>query len=421
MPIAYFDCFAGSGGDMIVAALIDAGANAVAIAEHIARLGFEGLELKAENVQRKGMRGVHFQVLDHGRPADAAPDGDEASHGHHHDGHHNHHHHHAHRGLSDVLSLIDAVNLPERAGQRARAIFHRLAEAEAKVHGIDVEKVHFHEVGAVDSIVDVVAACVAMELLGIDRVLCSPIVLGSGTVTCAHGTIPVPAPATAELVTGAATVGGIVEGEATTPTAAAVLTTLAESFGPLPAMKVSAVGWGAGTREGKTLPNLLRVFVGEFDPAGQADTAVELAANIDDCTGEVIGATIEKLLLAGCLDAWAAPVVMKKSRPAWTLSALCDPADEAEAARILFGETTTMGLRRRRCERVKLDRRIETVETRYGPVRVKVGLLDGREVTASPEFEDCRRAGETHHASVREAVAEALACYRQIQLGKEPA
>lgn len=413
MPIAYFDCFAGCGGDMIVASLIDAGACLDAVAEPIARLGFEGVELKAQTVRRRGMRGVHFQVLDHGKPADAHWGGDEAAH------EHDHHHRHAHRGLSDVLSLIDRAGLPDRPAERARAIFRRLARAEAKVHGVGVDDVHFHEVGAVDSIVDVVAACVALELLGIERVLCSPITLGSGTIECAHGTMPVPAPATAELVGGAATVVGGVEGEATTPTAAAVLTTLAESFGSLPAMKVAKVGWGAGTRDGGPMPNLLRVFVGEADDAGDVDAAVELSANIDDCTGEVLGATIDKLLLAGCLDAWAAPIVMKKSRPAWMISALCDPADEAEAARILLRETTTFGLRRRRCGRIKLDRRIETVETRYGPIRVKIGLLDGREVTAAPEFEDCRRAAETHHASVREAIAEALLSYRRPPAGRE--
>ena len=400
MAVAYFDCFAGCGGDMIVAALIDAGASLDGIREHMARLNMAGLELSAETVRRKGMRGLRFSVNEHGRPAESRDTSDEPTHEHH------------HRGLSDVLSLIDSAALPDRAADRARRIFRRLAEAEAKVHGIAVEEVHFHEVGAVDSIVDVLAACLAMEQLGIDRVICSPITLGSGTLTCAHGELPVPAPATAELVVGAATVAGGVEGEATTPTAAAVLTTLAESYGPVPAMRVAAVGAGAGTREGKRLPNLLRVFVGELDDAGQTDSAVEISANIDDCTGEIIGATMEKLMAAGCMDAWASPIVMKKSRPAWLVSVLCSPSDEAEAARILLSETTTFGLRRRCCERTRLDRHFETVETRYGPIRIKVGLLDGREITASPEFEDCRRAAQTHHAAVREVLAEALAARR---------
>ena len=407
MAVAYFDCFAGSGGDMIVAALLDAGADLDAIRDHIARLKIEGLELQTETVRRNGMRGIHFSVHEHGRPAESHGGDDE----------HNHQHHHHHRGLTDVLSLIDAAALPDRAAERARAIFRRLAEAEAKVHGIAAGKVHFHEVGAVDSIVDILGACLAMEQLGIDRILCSPIALGSGTITCAHGELPVPAPATAELVVGATAVTGDIDGEATTPTAAAVLTTLAESYGPCPAMRVTAVGWGAGTREGKRLPNLLRVFVGELDPAGGADAAVEISANIDDCTGEVIGSTLDKLLLAGCMDAWASAIIMKKSRPAWLVSALCSPADEAEAARILLSETTTFGLRRRACERTKLDRRVETVETRYGPIRVKIGLLASRAITASPEFEDCRRAAQTHHVSVREVIAEATTRYRNRETG----
>jgi uncharacterized protein (TIGR00299 family) protein len=402
MAVAYFDCFAGSGGDMIVAALLDAGADLDAIRRHIARLNIEGLELSAQCVRRNGLRGMYFSVHEHGRPAESHGGDDE----------HDHQHRHSHRGLSDVLSLIGAAAMPDRAAERARAIFRRLAEAEAKVHGIAAGEVHFHEVGAVDSIVDILGACLAMEQLGIDRVLCSPIALGSGTITCAHGELPVPAPATAELVVGAAAVTGGIDGEATTPTAAAVLTTLAESFGQMPAMRVTAVGWGAGTREGRRLPNLLRVFIGELDPAGGADAAVEISANIDDCTGEVIGSTLDKLLLAGCLDAWASAIIMKKSRPAWLVSALCSPADEAEAARILLSETTTFGLRRRSCERTKLDRRFETVETRYGPIRVKIGLLAGREVTASPEFEDCRRAAQTHHVPVREVLAEATTRYR---------
>jgi len=407
MAVAYFDCFAGSGGDMIVAALLDAGADLDAIGRHIARLNIEGLELSAQVVRRNGLRGVHFSVQEHGRPAESHGGDDE----------HDHQHRHSRRGLTDVLSLIGAAALPDRAAERACAIFRRLAEAEAKVHGIAAGEVHFHEVGAVDSIVDILAACLAMEQLGIDRVLCSPITLGSGTITCAHGELPVPAPATAELVVGAAAVTGGIDGEATTPTAAAVLTTLAESFGQMPAMRVTAVGWGAGTREGRRLPNLLRVFIGELDPAGGADAAVEISANIDDCTGEVIGSTLDKLLLAGCLDAWASPIIMKKSRPAWLVSALCSPADEAEAAGILLSETTTFGLRRRTCERTKLDRRFETVETRYGPIRVKIGLLAGRVVTASPEFEDCRRAAQTHHVPVREVLAEATTRYRDRQTG----
>ena len=387
MTLAYFDCFAGSGGDMIVAALIDAGADLEAIRAEIGKLGVPGVRLEAEPVRRCGMAARHFRVHD-----DA--------------------HDHAHRHLGDIVALIDAASLPERAADRARRVFRRLAEAEAAVHGIGVQEVHFHEVGAVDSIVDIVGACVALELLGVDRVICSPIAVGSGWIQCDHGRLPVPAPATARLLVGAPTRGTDIAGEATTPTAAALLTTLAESFGPMPSMHVAAVGCGAGTRDSEQLPNVLRVFLGEPDGAGGADTVIELSANLDDCTGEVLGATIEKLLAAGCLDAWATPAVMKKSRPAWVLSALCSPADAAEAERLIFTETTTFGVRRRTCTRTKLLRRHETVETPYGPVRIKLGERDGRAVTASPEFEDCRRAAEAHHVSVRHVMAAAETLYR---------
>ena len=385
------------------------------LSSEIDKLGLHGVHVTVETVQRNGIAGTHFEVHEH----------DDAHHHEHHEHeheqgheHHEHEHHHegggghVHRGLGDILALIDAAGLPARVADRARRIFTRLGEAEAKVHGIGTDEVHFHEVGAVDSIVDVVAACVALELLGVESVLCSPIAVGTGTVHCAHGELPVPAPATAELLAGAQVAGTEIVGEATTPTGAAVLTTLAESYGPLPPMRVAAVGRGAGTREGGPLPNIVRVFVGEPDEDGQADAVVELSANLDDCTGEVIGAVIEKLLAAGCLDAWAAPIVMKKSRPAWMLSVLCAPADAAEAERLLFAETTTFGVRRRTCSRAKLCRRHETVETPYGPIRVKVGRLDDETVTASPEFEDCRRAAEAHHVAVKEVLAAAKALHR---------
>jgi uncharacterized protein (TIGR00299 family) protein len=317
------------------------------------------------------------------------------------------------RNLADILALIDRAALPPRAAQRAKAIFTRLAEAEAKVHRIDVQEVHFHEVGAVDSIVDIVGAAVALELLGVHTVYCSPIPTGSGTLTCSHGPMPIPAPATAELLIGVPVRPAEVAGEATTPTAAAVLTALAESYGPLPAMQVSAVGWGAGTREGGALPNLLRVFLGQPAEAGSVDSVVELATNIDDCSGEVLGAAIEALLAAGALDAWATAAVMKKSRPAWVLSVLCSPADAAAMEDILFAQTTTFGVRRSTWTRAKLLRRHETVQTPYGAVRVKLGRRGDRDVTASPEFDDCLAAAKAHGVPVREVLAAALEAWRQ--------
>ena len=338
MKLAYFDCFAGAGGDMIVGALLDAGADMEAVKEALGRLNVPGFSVLARTVQRAGLAGLKFDV--------AQADGE-----------------HHHRGLSEILSAIEAAGLPGRAGENASRIFTRLGEAEARVHGIEVERVHFHEVGAIDSIADVVAACVALETLNVRRVLCSPIPLGSGTVACAHGELPVPSPATAHLAGGAKVVESDLSGYATTPTAAAVLTTLAEGFGPIPAMVVQAVGYGAGAREGGVVPNLLRVFIGIEGDGGEVDSAVELSANVDDCTGEIIGATIERLLSAGCLDAWVTPIVMKKSRPAWMLSALCGKGDVAAIERIIFTETTTFGIRRRPCRRSKLQRHCRTVET----------------------------------------------------------
>lgn len=388
MTLAYFDCFAGVAGDMIVGALLDAGADLEALQNHLAGLKVGGYSTRVEKVNRGGLRGSKFHV-----------EIDE--------------HDHAHRHLQDILAIINGAALPPRVAQRARDIFHRLAQAEAKAHGVAVEEVHFHEVGAIDSIVDVVGACIALELLDVDRVICSPIPAGSGTARTAHGILPVPTPATAELLIGAKVSKDFFEGEVTTPTGAAVMVTLAESFGPLPPVTVQAVGYGAGTKEGGPVPNLLRVVLGQSDELGTTDSVVELSVNLDDCTGQILGATIEKLLEAGCLDAWATPAVMKKSRPAWQLSALCNPADAAVAEAILFAQTTTFGIRRHTLTRGKLQRRHETVETPYGPIRVKVGSSGGRVITATPEFADCLRAADSHHMPVKDVIAAAQRLFQQ--------
>jgi len=391
MRLAYFDCFAGAAGDMMVAALIDAGCDLAALEAELAKLGLAGYRLAAEQVRRKGLAGVKLTV-----DAEAARQ--------------------PHRRLKDILGIIESAKLTGRAGERACAIFRRLGQAEAKVHGVGIDEVHFHEVGALDSIVDIVGICAAMEILGIEEVCCSALPVGSGTVETAHGRLPVPAPATAELLEGVPVFDNGVVGEVTTPTAAAALTVLADSFGPMPEMTVRAVGCGAGSKAFQALPNLLRVFVGERTADGTADSLVELAANVDDSSGEVIGAAIEKLLAGGCLDAWATPIVMKKSRPAWLVSALCRPDQVPDAERILFTETTTFGIRRRPCVRSKLARRWQTVETPYGPIRVKIGALQALEVSASPEFDDCLKASEAHGVSAREVAAAALEAYRRKDL-----
>lgn len=393
MTWAHFDCFSGAGGDMILAALVDAGADADTVAQHLSTLGLPGVEVRFERVQRRGLAGLAVLV--------DVPAGDKP-----------------HRHLPDILAMIEAADLPGKAAQNARAIFQRLAEAEAKVHGIGVEGVHFHEVGAADSIVDIVGAAVAIELLGIERVTCSPLPLGGGTVLCEHGELPVPAPATVELLRGCPTVPGPVQEELTTPTAAAILTTLAESFGPVPAMRLGGTGCGAGSREFGVVPNLLRVLLGEpaETDACDVDAVVELSANLDDCTGEVLGAALEALLAGGCFDAWANPVYTKKNRPAWQVSALCPPGRADAVARIFFEQTTTFGLRQRTCDRRTLCREHVSVETPFGPVRVKVGRLDGRVVQVSTEFADARAAADAHHVPVAEVLSAAEhAARRELQ------
>lgn len=388
MTCLYFDCFAGAAGDMIVGALLDLGIDFDAFRSALARLPLPGISLRLETVQRRGLAGKKFHV-------DISV-GEQP-----------------HRHLSDILAMIDAAGLAPRAARRAKDIFTRLARAESQVHGVAVEEVHFHEVGAADSIVDIVGAAVAMEMLDVEHVYCSPIPLGRGTVECEHGVMPVPAPATARLLAGAATVPGESEGELTTPTAAAILTALSETFGPPPAMEILAVGCGAGSREFGRVANLLRVFLGRENLDGATDSVVELSANLDDCTGELLGAAMEKLFAAGCLDVWAAPAFTKKSRPCWTLTALCRPGDVRAAEKIFFTETATLGVRRRACGRTRLLRETVSVETAYGPIRVKLGRLDGRIVTAKAEFADAQAAAEAHGASVRSVLAAAEQAWRE--------
>jgi pyridinium-3,5-bisthiocarboxylic acid mononucleotide nickel chelatase len=383
MACLYVDCFAGVAGDMLFGALLDAGAKLDAIRPALDRLNLGPVEITAEPVRRKSLGGTKVHI----DPGDAQPM----------------------RHLPDIEAAIDAAELSETVTDAAKRIFRRLARAEAAVHRCDVNEVHFHEVGAVDSVIDIVGICLALETLGVTRVTCSPLPLGWGTVECEHGTMPVPAPATAELLRGLATCPGPVAGELTTPTAAAVLTELSESFGPPPEMRIDAIGYGAGTRESEHVANLTRVLLGQAgEDDATADAVMQLSATIDDCTGEVLGATIERLLSAGCLDAWASPAVMKRARPGWVLTALCPPAAVEAAEAIFFRETTTFGLRCQPCQRSKLARRIETVETSAGPIRVKVGTYRGQVVTRSPEFADCAAAAASHGRAVRDVMAEAI-------------
>jgi pyridinium-3,5-bisthiocarboxylic acid mononucleotide nickel chelatase len=386
--IAYVDSFAGLAGDMFVAALLDAGLELSALQEALEGLALEGFAVEAEAVQRGGMAGTQFHV----RVTQEQ---------------------HVHRHLSDIVAILDESTLSKSVTKNAKAVFHRLAEAEAQAHGCPIEQVHFHEVGAIDSIVDIVAACIGLELLDISEIQASPIPLGSGTVKCAHGIMPVPAPATAHLVRGFDVYAGPNSGEATTPTGAALVTALAQSQGALPAMQISEMGYGAGSRDDGAVPNLLRIVLGTSSADGEADAMLELSANVDDTTGEILGATIEALLDSGCVDAWATPATMKKSRPGWVLSCLCD-VNRAPAIRdIFFGQCGTLGVRERSVSRRKLLRRFDTVQTEYGAVRIKVGLRGKTPVSHKCEFADCAAAAASHHVSPREVQLAALGAWRE--------
>jgi len=396
MSVAHFDAFSGAAGDMILAALLDAGCELAAVESALARLDVGHWRLEARKESRRGLAATRFIVhLEHG---------------------HDHHH----RTWADIRRIIASADLPGAAGERATAIFARLAEAEAAVHGTSPEAVHFHEVGAVDSIIDIVGAAVALELLGVGRVTCSAIPPGSGTVRCAHGVLPVPAPATAELLKGvpiAPPPGPQTDepaGELTTPTGAAILTTLAEGYGPMPAMTLRAVGCGAGSREGRAAPNILRVFLGDApgDEGLQADGLWVVETNLDDATPEVVADAVGRLLEVGAADAYTVPITMKKGRSAVLLACLVHDDRRAACEEIIFRHAGTFGLRRHWCTRSILGRAHETVETQYGPVRVKIGRRGREVVRVSPEFEDCRRAADAAGVSVQAVMQEALRLYR---------
>lgn len=385
MRVAYVDCFSGASGDMLLGACVANGVPLEELREALAGLPVSGYELREETVSRGAITGtrVHVELADQHQP---------------------------HRHLNHILDIIGKSTLSDRVKEHSSRTFRALAEAEAAVHGSTVEGVHFHEVGAVDAIVDVVGAVLALELLGIDEVLCSPIPVGSGTVECDHGTLPVPAPATVELLEGVPIAASEEVGELTTPTAAAVLTTLARGFGPLPDMTLRNSGCGAGSREGRTRPNLLRVLIGDAADQGDVDQITVLETNLDDVSPEVVGHCIERLLREGARDAYAVPIQMKKSRPGVLLTVLCGGDQVSAMERILFAETTTFGIRRQTAQRTKLRRRHETVTTPFGELRIKVGERAGL-VTFSPEYEDCKAAAETHRVPLREVIAAANAAW----------
>jgi uncharacterized protein (TIGR00299 family) protein len=382
--LCYLDAFSGISGDMLVGALADAGADREAIVRAVSSLG-TGAELSFEAVQRGGIAATKFHV--------------RAEETHH------------HRHLPAILKLIAAGDLAPRAAANAAAVFQRLGQAEAAVHGVPLEKVHFHEVGAADSIADIVGACVALDTLHVDAVVCSAINVGSGTVETSHGTLPVPAPATAALLAGKPVYARGPAVELTTPTGAALAVTLAQSFGPLPPMRIARAGYGAGGRDLATQPNVLRVILGEPTGASEATLVSVIEAHIDDLSPEVLAYAAERLLEAGALDVALQPLVMKKGRPGTLLRVLADTADRERLAQLVFAETSTFGLRIYEAERRVEARRFVEVSTPHGTVRVKVSGSGA----FAPEYEDCRRLALASGVPLKQVVAEASRAYLNSQ------
>jgi uncharacterized protein (TIGR00299 family) protein len=383
--IAYFDCFSGISGDMVLGALVDAGADLRAIEGALRKLGLEGWSISAERVKRGAIFATHVNIA--------------SSEGHH------------HRGLSVISGRIDKAGLAPRAAERAGRIFTRLAEAEAKVHNVPVEEVHFHEVGAVDSIVDIVGAAVGFELLRIDEFACSALDVGAGQVKTAHGLLPVPAPATAELLRGAPMYTSGIARELVTPTGAAIATTLSSRYAQIPEMTLRAVGYGAGSADFPEKANVLRLLIGE-NATGEAgehwDAPVSvIETNLDDMSPQIYGYFVEKALAAGALDVFSTAVQMKKNRPGVLLTLLCESADTAKMMDLVFRETTTIGVRTYDVRRKVLDREIVSVETQFGEVRMKISRMNGSVLNATPEYDDCQRLAAEKGIPLKQVISAA--------------
>ena len=391
MRLAYLDCLSGISGDMTLGALVDAGVDLAALNAAVESLGLPGCRLVAREVKKQGFRATQVTV-------EYQPE-------------------HAHRHLSQILPMIDAGRLTDPQKDLARRIFTRLAEAEARVHGTTVEKVHFHEVGAADSIADIVAAAVGWDLLGVDLVVASPIPTGTGTVKIAHGVCSIPAPATAELLKGVPLAESSIPHELTTPTGAAIVTTLADRFGPPPSMTIAEIGYGAGGRDLEEQPNLLRLLVGEAAEGHGAEQVWVLETNLDDITGELIGYATTRLWEAGALDVYATAIQMKKNRPAVKLSVLCRASDVESIEAVLFEETTTLGVRRWPVSRNVLVRRTHRVATEWGPIEGTLGEVRGGSLRFAPEFESCRRAATEHGVPLRVVYEAAQKAFDPEELG----
>ena len=367
MKTLYFDCFAGASGDMILGAMIAAGVDPGYLREQLSLLRVSGFSIDFETVNRSGLSATHAVV--------------ETA------------HEHSHRSLADIKEIIRGSDLSSAVKERAVQIFTRLAEAEARVHNEPIDHIHFHEVGALDAIVDVVGAAICFDALQIERFVCSPLHVGSGMVKMAHGQFPIPPPAVTELLKGVPFYATEIKGELLTPTGAAIITTVCSEYGPIPEMKTGTVGYGAGTREYQDFPNVLRVMLGETEVSGATDERLwMLETNLDDASPQILGHVMDRVLELGALDCFFTPVQMKKNRPGVLLSVLCGRDEKEAVMKLLFTETTTLGVRSSEVARRALQRSVVRVETQYGPINVKVAHLDGRIVNEMPEFEQCRQA-----------------------------
>ena len=396
MKLAYLDCSSGISGDMFLAALLDAGVELDRLRAELAKIDLGPYEFTQSRVMRKGLAGNHVEIM--------VPDKQP------------------HRHLSHIEKLIGEAALDEAAKQKALQVFRRLGEAEANLHNQPIEKIHFHEVGAVDAILDIVGVCLGLAMLGNPELVCSALNVGGGRVEAAHGTLPVPAPATAELLKGIPVYSSGIESELVTPTGAALVSTLATEFGPVPAMKVERIGYGAGAKDFATHPNIARLMLGEKTggagsaPGGGGDgTVLVIEANIDDMNPQLYGRFAEKALAAGALDVTCSPLQMKKNRPGLLVSVISKPELEAALTHLFFEETTTIGVRITEARRKVLEREVVKVETAFGPVKMKEARLGGKIVNAAPEFEDCRRLADEKSLPLKEVMRAAQAAYRQLK------
>jgi pyridinium-3,5-bisthiocarboxylic acid mononucleotide nickel chelatase len=390
MKAAYFDCFSGISGDMTLGALVDAGCSLDLLRAKLQGLQVPGWEVSSEKVWKNGMAATHIRVTTEDTQT--------------------------HRSLTTILAILESSRLDSRVKQRASAIFKKLGEAEASVHDVLIDKIHFHEVGAVDAIVDIVGACIGFEELGFEKFACSALNVGGGTAKMAHGVLPVPAPATARLLMGKPTYSNGVQKELVTPTGAAIVATLCDSFGPQPSMTVSAIGYGAGTTDLESQPNVLRIMAGEVSEKGidsHGGTIRVLEANLDDMNPQIFGYVLDKALAAGALDVFATPIQMKKSRPGMLVTILCKPEDETKFQEMLFAETTTLGVRSHLVERHALPREFVKVTTSFGDVRVKIARAHGQLRHASPEFDDCRKLAEEKNVPLHEVMEQAMLGFKE--------